>query len=388
MDDIYRPDKIKDTLERLIQNLPGFVYRCKNDKDWTMIFVSDQCEKITGYTPDELINSNLISFNEIIEPSYRELLQLKWKEIINEKSVLKEEYSIVRKDGSIGWVLEHGRGVFDDTTGALLYLDGYILDITERVEVFNNLIRINEELKISNIKREEANSLKSFFLSNLSHEIRTPINAIMGFTEILNEDGLAENDKKDYIDIIHRSSSTLLSIIDDIVIASKIETNQLKASFSNINLQVLSSNINEELHAFIPNKTDVKISINTHFTNFNSNIDIRTDRFLFIDIVKRLFENAIRFTEQGYIEAKLYVNNDCVVFEIKDSGIGIDPIYHEQIFKSFYRVEHPINTRTRGAGLGLFISKAHASLIGAHIFLTSQEGVGSTFSLHVPFDAN
>jgi len=388
MDDIYRPDKIKDTLERLIQNLPGFVYRCKNDKDWTMIFVSDQCEKITGYTPDELINSNLISFNEIIEPSYRELLQLKWKEIINEKSVLKEEYSIVRKDGSIGWVLEHGRGVFDDTTGALLYLDGYILDITERVEVFNNLIRINEELKISNIKREEANSLKSFFLSNLSHEIRTPINAIMGFTEILKEEGLAESDKKDYIDIIYRSNSALLGIIEDIVIASKIETNQLKASFSTTNLQVLFSNIDKELHLSIPNKTDVNFLINTYLHSLNTNTNFETDPLFVTDIVKRLFKNAIRFTEHGHIEVKMYVNNECVVFEIKDSGIGIDSLFYEQIFKSFYRLEHPINTRTRGAGLGLFISKAYASLIGARIYLVSKEGVGSTFSLHVPFDAN
>ena len=272
MGDIYKLDKIRDNFERMIQNLPGFVYRCRNDYDWTMIFVSDQCEQITGYTSDELINSNFISYNEVIELSYRKSLRLKWEKKIAEKTVLKEEYRIVRKDGSIGWVREQGRGVFDEITGELLYLDGYVLDVTERVEAFNNLIRSNEELKIANIKREEANSLKSSFLSNLSHEIRTPINAIMGFTEILKEEGLAESDKKDYIDIIYRSNSALLGIIEDIVIASKIETNQLKTSFSTINLQAFFSNIDEELHLFIPKKTDVKFIINTYLNSLNTNI--------------------------------------------------------------------------------------------------------------------
>lgn len=392
MIDIYRPDKLRDTLETLIQNLPGFVYRCKNDEEWTMIFVSDQCEQITGYAPEELIDSKDISYNQVIEPSYRDYLHSKWIEIISEKALLKEEYRIVRKDGAIRWVREQGRGVFDAVTGELLYLDGYIVDITERVEAFDKLITINEDLIIANRKREEANSLKSFFLSNLSHEIRTPLNAIMGFTEILKEEGLPESDKKDYIEIIHRSNHTLLNIIEDIVIASKIEVNQIETHLSLVNLQALCSNIYEVLQEAIPLKTEintgVKIDISNLLTPYNRNVNFTTDYSLVTDIVKRLFDNAVRYTEQGQVDVKVYLNNDSVVFEIKDSGIGIDPLFYKQIMKSFYRLDNPINTRTRGAGLGLFICKAYTTLIGAHINFTSQEGRGATFSLQLPLCAN
>lgn len=115
----------------LISNLPGFAYRCINDKDWTMIYVSEGCKKITGYTSDELLNNSKVSFNALILPQYQKYLWKKWQKILKEKGKFEDEYEIKTASGEIRWVWERGNGIFNKS-GKLLYLEGYIEDITER----------------------------------------------------------------------------------------------------------------------------------------------------------------------------------------------------------------------------------------------------------------
>lgn len=115
----------------LLQNLPGFVYRCRNDRYWTMEYLSDQFYDITGYKPEEVIGNKYISFNDLIHPEHQERLWVKWQEILHKREVFQDEYPIIRKDKQIRWVFEQGRGVFDEN-GRLLYLEGYIVDVTER----------------------------------------------------------------------------------------------------------------------------------------------------------------------------------------------------------------------------------------------------------------
>ncbi|MGQ9819662.1 MAG: PAS domain-containing sensor histidine kinase [Candidatus Kapaibacteriales bacterium] len=115
----------------LLQNLPGFVYRCRNDRYWTMEYLSDQFYKITGYLPEEVILNKYISFNDLIHPDHQERLWVKWQEVLHKKEVFQDEYPIIRKDKQIRWVFEQGRGVFN-SSGKLEYLEGYIVDVTER----------------------------------------------------------------------------------------------------------------------------------------------------------------------------------------------------------------------------------------------------------------
>lgn len=115
----------------LMQNLPGFVYRCRNDRYWTMEYLSDQFYKITGYKPEEVIGNKNLSFNDLIHPSHQERLWVKWQDILHKKEIFQDEYPIICKDKQIRWVFEQGCGVFDEN-GKLLYLEGYIVDVTER----------------------------------------------------------------------------------------------------------------------------------------------------------------------------------------------------------------------------------------------------------------
>lgn len=121
----------EQAVTNLISNLPGFVYRCKNDIDWTMEYLSEGFTSITGYSIDDIMKFKNLTYNDIIHPDYRNYLWKQWQVLLELKTPLEEEYTIITKDGEIKWVWERGRGIYNDD-GNLLYLEGFITDITER----------------------------------------------------------------------------------------------------------------------------------------------------------------------------------------------------------------------------------------------------------------
>lgn len=117
----------------LVSNLPGFVYRCANDHDWTMEFISEGCLQVTGYSAAEFINNNKIAFNDIIHSDYKKIIYKEWQRILKSKKYFEFEYPIISKQNKIKWVWERGRGVYSEG-GKLLFLEGFITDITEKKE--------------------------------------------------------------------------------------------------------------------------------------------------------------------------------------------------------------------------------------------------------------
>ncbi|MEM2124169.1 MAG: PAS domain S-box protein [Methanolinea sp.] len=126
-------DERERFLSTLISNLPGFVYRCRNDRDWTMEYISEGCREITGYAPSDFIGNATVAFNDIIAPSFRDLLWEMWQEVLRERKVFEYEYPIITREGEVRWVWERGRGIFD-AEGNVLSLEGFITDITSRKE--------------------------------------------------------------------------------------------------------------------------------------------------------------------------------------------------------------------------------------------------------------
>lgn len=131
-------------LEYLIQNIPGLVYRCKNDRNWTMEYIAGQCREITGYDPEDLIGNRKISYNELIIPEHRDYLWQKWQKVLAARETFEDEYQIRTADGRIRWVWERGRGVYDDQ-GNLICLEGFITDITEKKRAQEDLVRSEKE---------------------------------------------------------------------------------------------------------------------------------------------------------------------------------------------------------------------------------------------------
>jgi PAS domain S-box-containing protein len=128
----------------LISNLPGFVYRCNNDPQWTMLYMSEGCKKITGYNPSDFIKNRKLAYSDIIHPEHKPHLWQAWQQMLKEKKVYEGEYQIVTASGEVRWVLERGRGIFSDS-GEVLYLEGFISDITE-INQMRETIRMQHDL--------------------------------------------------------------------------------------------------------------------------------------------------------------------------------------------------------------------------------------------------
>ena len=133
-------------LNNLLDNLPGMVYQCNNDRNWTMKFVSSGCLKLTGYQPDELLGNKVVSYNDMIHHDYQEMIWQLWQERLDKKQTVESEYPIITKSGNIKWVWERGRGVYDDK-GRVLFLEGLITDITERKEAEQALKESEEKYR-------------------------------------------------------------------------------------------------------------------------------------------------------------------------------------------------------------------------------------------------
>lgn len=253
---------------------------------------------------------------------------------------------------------------------------------------FKRLIASKEKLKETNvklekakIKAEESDKLKSAFLANMSHEIRTPMNGIMGFAELLKSGNLSPEENKNYIEIIEKSGTRLLSIINDIVDISKIEAGQMKVSYS-------TTNVDEQMqyiHTFFELEAQDKgIQLNLKKIPDNDETIISTDREKLYAILINLVKNAIKYTVQGTIEFGYEKKNSQIEFFVKDTGIGISKDRQKAIFERFIQADYNDKMARQGAGLGLAIAKAYVELMGGKIWVESEIGKGSEFYFTIP----
>lgn len=249
-------------------------------------------------------------------------------------------------------------------------------------------IKIEKELVSAKRKAEESDHLKSAFLANMSHEIRTPLNAIVGFSSLLSDEGLSAFDKAKFLEIITRNSDQLLTLISDIIDVSKIESGQLEINKSRIIvdsvLKRLKKNYDEQRIRRNKSEIDIRLS----FPDPTVLIPLTTDPSRFEQIVSNLINNALKFTSKGYIEIGYHFDREAEGFlsvYVKDSGIGISRENFAVIFQQFRQEDFSITRKFGGTGLGLSISKKLAKLMGGNIYVESEKGKGSCFTLELPY---
>lgn len=238
-----------------------------------------------------------------------------------------------------------------------------------------------DQLKQAKEKAEESDRLKTAFLHNISHEIRTPMNAIVGFTALLDEPDLDSNTRKHFINIIYQSTNQLLGIISDIVDISNIEIGQVKLTISEVNLNVVISNLYEQYKITADQQ---KVLFHYESKLPESNAVIHTDKTKLVQIISNLLNNAFKFTRQGTVQFGYRLKEREIEFFVRDTGIGVPPEKQQRIFDRFYQIENDSARQYGGAGLGLSISKAYVELLGGRIWLESTPGKGSEFRFTHP----
>ena len=364
-------------LSGLISNLKGLVYRCALDEHYTMEFISDACLRITGYSPYDFINNKNITFNDLILEEYQQPIWEKWQKKMKEKLPFEDEYPIRTASGEIKWVWERGDCIFSEN-GDLLYLEGYIEDITEK--------RMHQtELFEAKQKAEESDRLKSAFLANLSHEIRTPMNGILGFAELIKDPEFSLENKNDFYNELETNIKRLLNVINDLVEISKIAAGDQKLNIRKTNINKLL----QELHLlYLPVGNKKNLQLNYHCSLTESECDIETDRIMLYQIMDKLLNNAIKFTAKGTVNFGYLVKEAKLEFYVSDSGCGIDEQTKMIIFDRFRQADQSLVRRYEGAGLGLSIAKAHIEMLGGSIGVESEVGKGSTFYFELPLTIN
>jgi PAS domain S-box-containing protein len=367
----------------LLKNLNGMVYHCKNDGKWTMTFVSQGSVGVTGYSPEEFIDED-ISFNDIILPKYRRYLWDTWQIKLENREPLEEEYEILTSSGEIKWVWERGRGVFNED-GTLKHLEGFVTDITERKKAKDKLIKTNVELVKAKEKAEESNLLKTAFLQNVSHEIRTPMNGILGFADLLRDPQVTEEEQEEYIDVIERSGNRMLNTINDIMDISKIESGQIDLIFEDVNVEDL---IKELSSFFKPEIDENGLKFIICKTTFIQGLVIKTDYEKLYAALANLLKNAIKYTNEGFIEFGCTLKDNIIEFYVKDTGIGIPVDRQIAIFDRFVQADIGERKAYEGSGLGLSIAKAYIDMLGGSLWVKSGENVGSQFFISLSIEGN
>ncbi len=268
-----------------------------------------------------------------------------------------------------------------------------IAEQKEELETSNQLLNnhvkkqgtLITNLKEAHKKAEESDRLKSSFLSNMSHEIRTPMNAIMGFSELL-ERPLSEEKRKSFTGLLRQRSSDLLSIVNNVLDISKIEAGQEISVPVKGNMEEFLSQLKTNLQADISYLYKKNIEVRLYNQLRGKENDLLVDYKHLQQVLNNLLTNARKFTNEGFIEfGCTKQDSTTLLFNVRDSGVGIAKDKQEVIFKAFRQADETIHQVYGGSGLGLAICKGLIDLWGGKIWVESEEGKGTVFYFTVPY---
>ena len=411
----HRTNKILEEKNYELQKLSIIARETDNaitvcDADGNCEWVNDGLYRLYSYTLEERKNeygSNILQAST--NPNIKEIFNNVKK---NKKSVIYES-TRESADGKI-LNLQTTLTPFLDDEGEILKLIFIDTDISKLKKAEKEILQKNEEilsqkeeienhrnhlenivkerthdLEIAKEKAEESDRLKSAFLANMSHEIRTPMNAIIGFTSLLNDRDLVETDKQELISHIVHNSDTLLHLIDDILDIAKIEAGQLDINKKNykLNKQLyeLLETFSEKKKTLVNKSIEFKLKIGVDNIDFT----VYSDPLRIHQIFTNLIDNALKFTEKGFIEFGYTLNEDLknpsIVFYVKDTGIGLSSNQQKTIFSRFTKIENNKKKLYRGAGLGLAICKNITNLLDGEIWIESEINKGSIFYFTIPY---
>ncbi len=287
-----------------------------------------------------------------------------------------ETHSMARAFNTMMDALEQRQAYVEEQHQSLLR------EITERQVVEQSLRDSERNLKEARDAALESAHIKSEFLANMSHEIRTPMNGMLGMMQLLSDSPLS-SEQRGFVDTALRSTEQLLNIINDILDFSKIEAGKLQLARVEFSPRAVVSDV---IKLFTPKCQQKNIGISLNIADEVPAL-IMGDPTKLNQIISNLVGNAVKFTDEGYINVSCRFRAGYLTLEVKDSGIGIEPDAHKTIFDSFIQADGSSTRRYSGTGLGLAIVRQLVELMAGNIELSSVPDEGSTFTITLPVEA-
>lgn len=358
-------------LQQVIEQSPLSVVI--TDTNGTIQYVNPGFEISTGFSKEEAIGNNPGMLNSGLQDKnyYKNL----WGTILSGKNWFGE-FCNKKKDGTMYWESAVIAPICDE--------ENKVTQFVAIKEDITNIKQMVKELEFAKEKAEESDRLKTIFLANMSHEIRTPLNGILGFSSIICS-GLCNTEQLEkYGKIIENSGQRLITVIDDIIDISMIQSNQLKIELISFDLNDLM----EEIHVLYKNQKSAKLEnirfeMETKLAVGNSNIV--SDKNRIYQILKNLLDNAFKFTYSGHIKFGCYHSDESEVeLVVEDTGIGIDEEKIDIIFQIFRQAEEGNARKYDGSGLGLAITSGIVERLGGEIKVRSEINKGTKFYVTLP----
>jgi PAS domain S-box-containing protein len=323
----------------------------------------------------DIISYNSINPEELIHPEDRDY-QSKKIQALNSTGFFESELRLRHIDGHYLNLSSRSVTVRSDN-GEILGSLTISRDITKLKQVHEELIKANFEAKASG-------RLKTSFLANISHEIRTPLNSVVGFSNLLLSDELTKSAREEYIEHINHNSEKLLQIIGDIIDLSRLESSQIEITYEETSVISIVNEVIDDTRQIIKrNEKPIILNVKNQF-EAGSDL-IFTDRIWLKRVLNHLMDNAVKFTLDGSIEFLYKLENESIIFIIKDTGIGIKEENLARIFEEFRQEIDGHQRPFEGLGIGLTLAKEVVERMGGKIFVKSEKGVGSEFSFSLPY---
>lgn len=399
-------EDVSARINSVARHLPGVIYqflRKKTDGSYHFPYISESCRVILGYERHEIESDSNLAFIDM-HPDDRPPLVDAIEKSAETLSVFKCEFRIL-KNSSLRWLratstpesMENGdvlwNGLLMDITDLKIAEDKVKQlndDLAQRVSI---LAAVNQELEILTHKLElaydealEASKLKSEFVANISHEVRTPISAVLGMTELL-MDTVLSGEQVSFVKIVNESAQSLLTIINDILDFSKMEAGRLELETIDLNIRSIVEGCADWLASSARRR---RLALMTYCDPTIPQF-VKGDPVRLRQVLLNLASNAIKFTDSGEIlvKATKFRETDervVILFQVTDTGIGLSEPARKRLFQPFAQADGSTTRKYGGTGLGLSISKRLVEMMGGEIGVSSEEKKGSTFWFTVPLE--
>ena len=361
-------DEVKKSEARfktLASNIPGIIYRCANDTDWTVEYMSDEIKTISGYPASDFLNQ-VRSYASIIHPDDRQRVEDTVSNLVDQKKPFALEYRIVAANGKVRWIFERGQATYDEQ-GNVLWLDGANFDVTDRKEA-------EEKLNVYLAQLQKSNKELSDFAYIVSHDLKEPIRAVNSLTQWILADYGEQFDEagREKIDLLLGRVRRMNDLVEGILHYSR--AGHLKRNKTRIDLNMLV----QEVIDVIENRQSVAIQTEGTLPV------ILAERTSIYQIFQNLIGNAMKYIDKpdGKIRISGKEQDKSWRFCVEDNGPGIEKKDYQKIFQLF-GVLHP-RDRVEASGVGLAVVKKIVEMYGGKVWVDSEVGKRSSFYFSLP----